>query len=194
MYGLKVEALSQWETLSEQGLVDVFYGDECRVNLTPCVPYAWQFKGEKVGLPCSPGGGVSCLALLSRDCRCQFALTEQSLDAAFLVEQLDKFSFKITKPTVVVLDNAAVHKAKPVSARVAVWQSRGLFVAYLPKYSPHLNIVEVLWRKLKYEWLTGADYTDKQSLFYGVRKALAAVGNGLSIAFAPFKYSRVSTE
>ncbi len=192
-----MEALSEWERLAEQGLVDVFCRklrftrDECRVNLTPCVPYAWQFKEEKAGLPSTSGGGVSCFALLARDCRCQFATTEQMMDAGFIVEQLDKLSWRLTKPTVVVLDNAWVHRAKSVQERLAGWQERGLFVAYLPTYSPHLNIVEVLWRMLKYRWLCAADYTNKQSLFYGVWKALAAVGNGLSIAFAPFNHDRV---
>ena len=190
MYDLKVEALSAWERLAEQGHVDRFYGDESRVNLTPCVPYAWQFKGEEVGLPSTPGGGLSCFALLARDCRCRFATTEHSMDAGFIVEQLDRFSFALARPTVVVLDNAAIHRAKPVQERIAAWQERGLFVAYLPKYSPHLNIVEVLWRKLKYEWLTATDYTDKPTLFYAVWKALAAVGSDLNIAFAPFKHRR----
>lgn len=186
-----MEALSAWETLSEQGLVDVFYGDASRVNLTPCVPYAWQFKDEKVGIPSTSGGGLSCFALLARDCRCRFTTTDQFLDARFIVEQLDKFSFEIVRPTVVVLDNASVHKARLVQERVEGWQARGLFVAYLPCYSPHLNIVEVLWRKLKYAWLCAADYADEQALSYAVWKALAAVGSDLSIRFAPFKHGRV---
>jgi len=34
--------------MSEQGLIDLYYGDESRISLQPCVPYAWQFKGEDV--------------------------------------------------------------------------------------------------------------------------------------------------
>ncbi|MBA3692414.1 MAG: transposase [Acidobacteria bacterium] len=30
------------------------------------------------------------------------------------------------------------------------WQLRGLSIFYLPKSSPHLNIAEILWRKLRY--------------------------------------------
>ena len=56
-----------------------------------------------------------------------------------------------------LLDNARVH-TKAVKERWPVWQERGLFVFFLPTYSPHLNIVEVLWRKLKYEWLRPDDY------------------------------------
>ena len=54
------------------------------------------------------------------------------------------------------------------------------------QHSPHLNIVETLWRKLKYEWLAPQDYCDPQNLFCQVRLALAAVGTSLFIRFAPF--------
>jgi transposase len=36
-----------------------------------------------------------------------------------------------------------------VQQRRGFWQERGLLLFYLPPYSPHLNIAEVLWRKLK---------------------------------------------
>ncbi len=58
---------------------------------------------------------------------------------------------------------------------------------YLPAYSPHLNIAEVLWRKLKYEWLRAEDYADKETLCYQARQALATVGKSLKIAFGDFR-------
>ena len=60
---------------------------------------------------------------------------------------------------------------------------------YLPTYSPHLNIAETLWRKIKYEWLKAEDYADKETLCYLVWQALAAVGKSLNIRFAKFKQS-----
>ncbi len=30
---------------------------------------------------------------------------------------------------------------------------RDVHLLYLPKYSPELNLIEILWRKIKYEWL-----------------------------------------
>ena len=89
--------------------------------------------------------------------------------------------------TVVVLDNAPVHTSKPVQERRVFWEERGLFIFYLPPYSPHLNIAETLWRKLKYEWLQPRDYATTEGLFYQVRQALAAVGSLLSIQFSEFE-------
>ncbi len=66
-----------------------------------------------------------------------------------------------------------------------VWQERGLFLFYLPVYSPHLNLAETLWRHLKHLWLTPHDYLHEQTLFYQTRQALAAVGSLLHIHLAP---------
>jgi len=54
--------------------------------------------------------------------------------------------------------------------RIKYWQKRGLFIFYLPTYSPHLSIAETLWRKLKYEWLAASDYEDGQRLQYSVKQ------------------------
>lgn len=188
VYALKREALSELEALAEQGQIDLLYGDESRVSLLPCVPYAWQFADEQVVMPSEQGGGVNCFALISRGNDCQVHLTEETITAAWVSERLDALSLSLRRLTVVVLDNARVH-TKAVKERQAVWQERGLFVWFLPTYSPHLNIAEVLWRKIKYEWLRPEDYTDKDTLRLAVWKALRAVGHSLSIAFSPFKNS-----
>jgi len=188
VYALKREALAELEALSERGRIDLLYGDESRVSLLPCVPYGWQFADEQVVMPSERGGGVNCFALISRSSDCQAHLTEGSITAEWVGERLDALSLSLRRLTVVVLDNARVH-TRAARERAAVWQERGLFVWFLPTYSPHLNIAEVLWRKIKYEWLRPEDYADGDTLRYAVWKALNAVGQSLSIAFSPFKNS-----
>lgn len=51
--------------------------------------------------------------------------------------------------TVVVLDNARFHKAANIKAKEPGWQTKGLFLRYLPPYSPQLNPIETFWRVLK---------------------------------------------
>jgi len=187
VYALKVECLAALEQMSEQGLIDLYYGDESRISLQPCVPYAWQFKDEAVFMPSTKGAGLNCFALLSRANECRFETTTQTIDSAFIATQLESLSFGLERITVVVLDNAPPHVAKQVQERRPFWQKRGLFLFYLPSYSPHLNIVEVLWRHLKYQWLRPQDDLDTQALFYQVRQALAAVGTLLHIRFKAFQ-------
>ena len=137
-------------------------------------------------MPSSKGAGLNCFALLSRANKLLFETTRQRITSNFIIEQLERLSFAIKRITVVVLDNARVHTPQQVQERRPFWQRRGLFIFYLPPYSPHLNLAETLWRKLKYEWLQPSDYTTTDGLFYRVRQALAAVGTSLKIRFSEF--------
>ena len=179
------------ERLSESGEIDLYYGDEAGVALEPNVPYGWQFADEEVSMPSEKGTGINCFGLLTRSNKSWTAASEQTIDAAFVVEQLERFSFSLPKLTVVVLDNARIHTGKKMRERIGAWRHRGLFIFYLPTYSPHLNIAETLWRKLKYEWLSAEDYESKGHLQYAVRQALSAFGKSLQIRFSGFKHSSV---
>jgi len=181
-----VECLGELERLSKLEVLDLYYGDESRVSMEPCVPYGWQFKDEQVFMPTAKGAGLNCFALLTRANDLRLATTRQRVTSQFIVEQLEHLSFAIKKMTVVVLDNARVHTSKQVQERRPFWQQRGLLIFYLPPYSPHLNIAETLWRKLKYEWLEPSDYTTTDGLFYRVRQILAEVGTSLKIRFSDF--------
>ena len=43
--------------------------------------------------------------------------------------------------------------------------------------------------KLKYEWLSPANYQSKENLFYQIRLALMVVGNSLFIRFSKFRHT-----
>lgn len=179
------------EDLAKHDLVDLYYGDESRVCPQPCVPYGWQFPDEEVFMPSAKGEGLNCFALLNRANDCHFATTKGYVDSLFIVEQFEKLSFSIRRLTVVVLDNASIHTAQQIQERRPFWEQRGLYLFYLPPYSPHLNIAETLWRKLKYEWLQPRDYATSDTLFYRVQQALAAVGSSLKIQFSEFSLGSI---
>jgi transposase len=54
----------------------------------------------------------------------------------------------------------------PEASLLSLLARAWLVPLYLPPYSPHLNLAEVLWRKLKYEWLRPEDYFQAETLFY----------------------------
>ena len=172
---MKCAVLTEYEKLSKAGRIAVFYGDESVVSLLPNVPYAWQFPDEVVTLPSERGGRLNCFALLSRCNRCFARFTEGKVKGDWIAEQIDAFTQTLERLTVIVLDNASVH-VKPIKERLEQWEAQGLFVFLLPTYSPHLNIAEILWKKLKYEWLQAGDYANKDTLHTVVRRLLGEVG------------------
>ena len=129
---------------------------------------------------------INVFGLISRTNQCHWAMTQQNIDSQFVVNHLGNLSLKITRETFIVLDNASIHQSKLLRENLDLWQKRGLFVFFLPSYSPHLNIAETMWRKLKSEWLYPEDYLEKDSLFYAVNRCMANIGTKLKINFSPF--------
>ena len=189
VYAHKREILGEMETLCEKQLIDLYYSGEASVSLEPNVPYGWQFPDEKIFMPATKGSGLNCFALPSRTNQCLVKTSEQTFSAHFIFEQFETLSVNLRKLTVIVLDNARIHTSQIIKERIKIWQQRGLYLFYLPRYSPHLNIVETLWRKLKYEWLTPIDYQSKEHLFYQITLALKAVGSSLLIRFSKFRHT-----
>jgi hypothetical protein len=181
-----VDCLGELEQLSKSGLIDLYYGDESRVSIDPCMPYGRQFAGERVFMPAAKGAGLNCFGLLTRANTLRFETTRQRITSRFIVGQFERLSFSIRKMTVVVSDNARVHTSQQVQGRRPFRQQRGLFISYLPPSSPHLHLAETLWRKLKYEWLQPSDNVTTDGLFDQVRQAPAAVGKSLKIRFSEF--------
>jgi len=110
--------------------------------------------------------------------------TTESITADKVVSFLDAFSMRVHKQTFVVLDNATVHRNHKMQELRPLWEKRGLFLFYLPPYSPHLNIAETLWRILKGKWIGPLDYVSTDTLFYTTNRALAELGKGLFINYS----------
>lgn len=126
------------------------------------------------------------MGLINRQNQCHWFSSEASITSQVMHDFLEGLSLKISKETVVILDNAPIHSAKIISRQIPTWQKRGLFIVFLPPYSPHLNIAETLWRKVKIEWLIPEDYLDKDTLFYAANRCMANIGKELNIKFKKF--------
>ncbi|MBE9171294.1 transposase [Pleurocapsales cyanobacterium LEGE 06147] len=44
------------------------------------------------------------------------------------------------------------------------WSEKGLIIFFLPTYSPELNLIEILWRFIKYKWLEVDAYCSWENL------------------------------
>jgi len=87
-------------------------------------------------------------------------------------------------PIVLVLDNASMHANAEVAEAAIEWRKQGLTLKYLPAYAPELNMIEHLWRLMKYHWLP-LDATDTwDSLVAAVDTVLKGIGTEYQITYA----------
>ena len=101
-----------------------------------------------------------------------------------VVACIDEFAKKIEIPTVLVIDNASTHTSNEFNENIERWQEQNLTIYPIPPYSPELNIIEIIWRKIKYEWLPFSAYESYHSLEQELFNVLANIGKNHKVVFS----------
>ncbi|WP_245620018.1 IS630 family transposase [Desulfobacter vibrioformis] len=155
------EAQKEIEILKEEdkaNIIDLYYVDESGFTGVPEIPYAWQDKDEQLLLPSGKTPRINVLGFLNRQNDFFPCVFDCSVTSDIVVACFDAFSSYITKRTIVVIDNAPIHHSSIFKAQIEKWEERGLFLYFILKYSPELNLIEILWRHIKYFWLSASAY------------------------------------
>jgi len=178
----EVKALQAWAATGE---IDLCYGDEMGVSRQAVVPYGWQPVGKSEAfMPATPSGNLTTLGFFYRDNRLESYLHPGAMSSAMFVKCVDDFASRLSKKTVLILDNASTHKSALVASQLARWRSQGLHIQYIPAYCPELNLIECLWKQIKYYWLQPSDFLTAASLRNGMETILAQIGTKYRITFA----------
>jgi transposase len=176
--------LEQIKALEAKGFIEVFYGDQSSFSLNPNVPYGWQPKTYTKIVP-QKGVVSNVFGLLSKKQELESYICTGTMTSAFMIALIEDFISKRTQPTVIVLDNAPIHKSAEFLDAMEEWKEKyDLNIFFLPTYSPHLNPIETLWRKMKYEWLKPHDYQNRDTLSNAVEHILCNYGSLFTINFA----------
>jgi transposase len=153
--------LEELKSLEQQDEFNLVYFDASGFCLQPYVPYAWQDIGQKgtIDIPSSRSIRINVLGFLSpvRNELSAFEI-EGSVDSQTIIAVMDHYCSEIDEPTIAVIDNAPIHTSKAVQAKIMEWEKLGLTLYFLPRYSPQLNLIEILWRKMKYTWIPAWAY------------------------------------
>jgi putative transposase len=138
--------------------------------LAPSLPVtcSWVLKGQRKRLPFEnpEGRRVNALAALLHTADGS-DLVWTTKPKAFVADEVVQFLRELlpaTVPTVVVLDNAGIHRSKVVrAARADLW-TRGIYLYYLPPSSPELNAIEPVFRVIKHDELPERRYMSVAAL------------------------------
>lgn len=178
------DQIRHMEQRRENGEIDLYYFDESGFSLVPYIPYAWQPEGEYIELPSTQSQSLNVLAFMNKANDCTSFVFEDNVNTDVVIACFDSFSDTITGKTFVIMDNAPVHKSKKFLSHLSEWHKKGLNIRFLPPYSPELNLIEILWRKMKYEWLPFSAYNSFSNLKKSVDEILVNFGFQYAIEFA----------
>jgi len=89
---------------------------------------------------------------------------ERTLTSDDLVSYLREHLPAAAVPRVVVLDNASIHTSKVVKAARPGLAKLGIYLYYLPAYSPELNRIEAVFKQVKHYDIPVRSYTSKADL------------------------------
>ena len=182
-FELKKEQIESLKRLEDSGYLDLYFGDESHFGLTPNVPYAWQTKENPILLPAAKGKFLNVIGLMTRKNKLFFEVLETTYNTDKVISYMDNFVAQTVKKTVVILDNSPIHKSKKFMAKIEEWKEKDVLIFFLPPYSPELNLIEILWRRIKYQWIPFDAYICFQNLKERLSYVLTNIGGKYDIIF-----------
>jgi hypothetical protein len=179
----KQQQLYHLEFLQEQGFLQLYYYDESGFSLTSALPYAWQKQGKTIEIPAAKGKRIHVAGLINRQGDFHYQTHTGPIGSKEIMGLLDRFCEKLQQKTVVVVDNAPTHRSKAFMEKVKQWQEQDLYIFFLPAYSPELNKIEMLWKKIKYQWLEFDAFLSWQNLQSNLNHVLDNIGQKYILNF-----------
>jgi len=77
-------------------------------------------------------------------------------------------------PRVVVLDNGSIHVSKAFKGQRKALADEGIYLYYLPAYSPELNLIEAVFKQVKHHEIPKRSHKSKAELRQSVEGGFAS--------------------
>jgi hypothetical protein len=134
-------------------------------------------------LPAAKGKYLNVVGLMTRKNKLFFEVLETTFNSEKFISFMDNFVTQTVKKTVVILDNCPILKSRKFMAKIEEWKKQDVWIYFLPPYSPELNLIEILWRRIKYQWLPFDAYLCFQNLKERLSFVLKNFGKLYNIIF-----------
>jgi len=152
----------------------LLYLDECEIHLHPTLTKVWTLRGVRPTVPAAGTNQRLCVygALNYRTGQSHYMVHPKKNSQQFSEFLLQLLEAHSERRVILVIDNASYHRTKAVRALLG-YHSDHVFVVWLPKYSPELNLIEGLWGYLKKSALNNYFYGTIESLEAALHEAFA---------------------
>lgn len=162
-----MQTLQLW---AKQGLITLLYLDESGCCPESPLSYGYGQIGQQksIAQKTRKGRRINVMGIWEEEQRFEYAMIVGTYKTKSYLRFMDwqaeramKRLFELGKPTVIIQDNASIHRAKLVKERYQLWSKQGLSIFYLPPYSPEMNRIEGQWLHLKRQELSGRVFDDE---------------------------------
>jgi transposase len=185
-YAAAKKRLRTLESQDKRGEIDLYFGDAAGFSLGSVQPYAWQHSQRSLWIDVHGNRKrLNVFGLFKKDNQFQCCVFEESLDDRCVIASIDNLikNRDRLRPAVIVLDNSSLHHTDEMMEAQKRWKKKNVRIEYLPTYSPQLNRIEILWKRIKYQWLPLEAYYSFANLRRSLYAVLNAVGTKYRISF-----------
>jgi putative transposase len=165
------------------GRLKLYYLDECGFSPTLPTGSSWTLAGERelVEYEAPQGRRVSAMAAYrpyGPSPRPDVFTAERTWTSYDLLGFLGALPWS-KAPRVVVLDNAGLHASRVVREARRRLARRGIYLYFLPPYSPELNEIEPVFRQVKYHEMPQRSHATRLGLREAVEEGFTGYGRRL---------------
>ena len=182
-YEEKKKQLGELKQQEDNGEIALYFMDESGFCLIPYVPYGWQPIGQYLELLSCMSKRLNVVGFLRRNLDLEAYISEQTINSDVIIYCIENFFIGTDIPVVIVMDQASIHTSNQIYFKRQEWEDMGITLFELPTYSPHLNLIEHLWKFMKYYWIEVSAYRCWNSLVEYVERVLRQVGEQYIINF-----------
>jgi transposase len=183
------KVLANLKARAAAGSIALYYLDECGFSPTLPVGSSWCLPGQRklVRYEAPQGRRINALAAYrpyGRSPRLDVFTAERTWNSYDLIGFLKALPWSKV-PRVVVLDNAGLHTSRVIRQARRALAAAGIYLYYLPPYSPELNEIEPVFRQVKYQEIPERSHTTRIGLRVAVERGFGNYGRRL-----PRKYPK----
>jgi transposase len=175
--------LADLKVRAAAGRLKLYFLDECGFSPTLPTGCSWTLPGRRklIEYEASQGRRVNALAAYRPDGRAprlDVLTAERTWNSHDVLGFLGALPWS-KAPRVVVLDNAGLHTGRVIRAAKAGLARRGIYLDYLPPYSPELNRIGAVFRQVKDHEMPGRSVTTRPGLREAVEAGFKGYGQSL---------------
>jgi transposase len=176
--------LGRLQGKAQAGRLRLFYLDQCGFAPSLPISYSWCLPGQRKRVPYEypQGRRVNVLATYAPHGPQPWldaVAFERTLTSDDLIAYLRERLPAAAVPRVVVLDNASLHVSKVTKAARPGLAKLGIYLYYLPPYSPQLNEIEAVFKQVKHHEIPKRSHPSKPELRASVEQGFHSYADWL---------------